>query len=193
MRSLQSEYSGRACAALIHEFESQGGREPPVRARNSGDSGDRRALHVLPPNVTRHNDGRLHAEHMYCPKSKGFYLKQLQTKSESYRTGLLFHLKGAHVGFEKWLEGVCKAYLPLARTHFDHIEGPDLDQALCTIAYFVARTLGGTFLRCAMLVCKFICTRIYTGICTHIRTNICTIACTDIVHIFYNLNVLCSV
>ena len=48
MRSLQSEYSGRACAALIHEFESQGGREPPVRARNSG---DRRTLHVLPQNV----------------------------------------------------------------------------------------------------------------------------------------------
>ena len=117
MRSLQSEYSGRACAALIHEFESQGGREPPVRARNSGDSGDRRALHVLPPNVTRHNDGRLHAEHIYKPKTKGFYLKQLQTKSESYRTGLLFHLKGAHVGFEKCLEGVCRHIFRLpART-----------------------------------------------------------------------------
>ena len=155
MRSLQSEDSGRACSALIHEFESQGGREPPVRARNSG---DRRALHVLPPNVTRHNDGRLHAEHIYKPKTKGFYLKQLQTKSESYRTGLLFHLKGAHVGFEKCLEGVCKAYLPLARTHFDHIEGPDLDRALCTMAYFVARKLGGTlFFR--PLLCR----------CLHIR------------------------
>ena len=193
MRSIHAEHSGRACAALLHEFEKlQGGGEQQRRPRDDS-TRDRRALHVLPPNVTRHNDGRLHAEHMYRPKSKGFYLKQLQSKSESYRIGLLFHLKGAHVGFEKCLEGVCKAYLPLARTHFDHIEGPDLDRALCTIAYFVARTLGGTFLRCAMLVCKFICTRICTGICTHIRTNICTIACTGIVHIFYNLNVLCSV
>ena len=161
MRSLHAEHSGRACAALLHEFEKlQGGGEQQRRARDDS-TRDRRALHVLPPNVTRHNDGRLHAEHMYFPKSKGFYLKKLQSKSESYRIGLLFHLKGAHTGFQKCLEAVCKAYLPLARTHFDRIEGPDLDRALCTMAYFVARKLGGTlFFR--PLLCRCLHIRLYS-------------------------------
>ena len=142
MCSLRAEYNGLACASIIREFESQkkSGHETLERHRTE----DRRAMHVLPPNVTCDNDGRLHSEHRYGPKTKGFYLRELQAKSESFRVGLLFHLKGAHGGFQKCLEQACKSYHPLAQTHFDNIEGPDLDRALCTMAYFVARTLGGT-------------------------------------------------
>ena len=141
MRSLRAEYAGRSCASPIHEFESQHGRKSPEQDRTS--NGDRRMLHVLPVHVASHNDGRLHPEHMYCKKTKGFYLQERQTKSKSYRIGLLFHLKGAHGGFQKCLEQACKSYHPLAQTHFDNIEGPDLDRALCTMAYYVARSLGG--------------------------------------------------
>ena len=142
MRTLRAEYNGRACASIVREFESQGGSEPPERHRTE----DHRAMYVLPPNVTCDNDGRLHSEHMYGNESRGFYLKDRQAKSQSYRIGLLFHLKGAHEGFETCLEDVCEAYHPLAELHFDDIDGPDLDRALCTMACVVARALGGTFL-----------------------------------------------
>ena len=74
MRSLRAEYAGRSCASIIHEFESQHGRKSPEQDRTS--NGDRRMLHVLPVHVASHNDGRLHPEHMYCKKTKGFYLRE---------------------------------------------------------------------------------------------------------------------
>ena len=84
MRTLRAEYNGRACASIVREFESQGGSEPPERHHTE----DHRAMYVLPPNVTCDNDGRLHSEHMYGNESRGFYLKDRQAKSQSYRIGL---------------------------------------------------------------------------------------------------------
>ena len=64
MVSLRAEYNGRAIASLVHAFEAhQRGHEPPGRARGRA---DRRMMHCLPSIVTTNNDGRLHAEHIYC-------------------------------------------------------------------------------------------------------------------------------
>ena len=106
---------------------------------------DGRTPHVLPTRIEA--DGQLDLKDRFSFSTFGYRRSDNIAFAQENRSGIIWALKEGHTSFVILIKKLCRSY-SFSNYDFDECQADELDEVLCSMAFYVAQELGRAWKWC---------------------------------------------